>query len=245
MDKKDLEEIENWKRNKMNYVETYGVDIFHEKKKSKPKKIAEKAINIIYKTVKVMLIIICIFIVVVTVGLIYGKWKYIYDHVHINPQDTIESMYDVKLKVLSKNLDENDNGEYKFTVKDKPEIEFTAIVEWASMTEDYSDNCQRYYFNNWENPEKSLFHTIENYTNEGMLKYEQYIEITSKEEIEDKVKLMYDFVEFAGEDFAPDWGLYLKIGENKRIYPFAYYEVNLNQSLENANKEYDSMNEES
>ena len=26
MDKKDLEEIEKWKKQKMNYVETYGVD---------------------------------------------------------------------------------------------------------------------------------------------------------------------------------------------------------------------------
>ena len=69
------------------------------------------------------------------------------------------------------------------------------------------------------------------------------MEITSKEEIEDKVKLMYDLVELAGEDFAPDWGLYLKIDENKRIYPFAYYGVNLNQSIENANREYDSLNE--
>lgn len=243
MDKKDLEEIEDWKRNKMNYVETYGVDIFHEKKKSKPKRMAEKAISIIYKIVKIMLIITCIVIVLGTVFILYDRWTYIYNRIHVNPQDTIESMYDIKLEVISKNVDENDNGVYKFTVKDKPEIEFTAIVEWSSMTEDYSDNCQRYYFNNWENHEKSLIQTNEFYTEDGILKYEQYMEITSKEEIEDKVKLMYDLVELAGEDFAPDWGLYLKIDENKRIYPFAYYGVNLNQSIENANREYDSLNE--
>ena len=35
MDKKDLEELEDWKRKQMNYVETYGIDIFKPKKHSK------------------------------------------------------------------------------------------------------------------------------------------------------------------------------------------------------------------
>ena len=98
MDKKDLEEIEDWKRNKMNYVETYGVDIFHEKKKSKPKRMAEKAISIIYKIVKIMLIITCIVIVLGTVFILYDRWTYIYNRIHVNPQDTLESMYDTKLE---------------------------------------------------------------------------------------------------------------------------------------------------
>ena len=46
MDKKDEEEIKKWQSQNMNYIETYGVDIFKTKKQSK---IATKLFNLFNK----------------------------------------------------------------------------------------------------------------------------------------------------------------------------------------------------
>lgn len=255
MDKKDLEEIEKWKRNKMNYVETYGIDIFNKKGKSKKKKIVEKIINTIYKIVKGILILLCIAIVAITIFLIYFKWNEAYNKLHIDAIGTLEGMYKIKINVESKNLDENDNGLYICSLKDNSDIKFNIITLWGGMTEDYADRCQKYFFDNWKNSNKNLIKTVETYSENNMLKYEQYIEITGNNEdkaeekindenvdmdaeIENAVRLMYDFVETAGDKFSPDWELYLKLDTGGRIYPFGYSNVNLENSLNMAKNEY-------
>ena len=92
MDKKDLEEIEKWKKQKMNYVETYGVDIFHEKKKKKSVKIFEKLFNFLYRIVKTILIILIFVIIIVTITGIVMYYNYIDSKLHVDPVETISNM---------------------------------------------------------------------------------------------------------------------------------------------------------
>lgn len=235
MDKKDEEELKEWKEKNLNYVETYGIDIFNEKENSKK---VTQTIEIINKIIKVILIIFAIGVVVFTFALLIYRWKIVYDKVHINPKKTIESMYHIKIKEISKDVNEYDNGKYIFALKDNTEIQFNAYVEWTSMVEDYTDNCQKYYFEHWQNENKLQIKTEETYTN-NILKYEQYIEINNKEEIENAVKLMYDFVMYVGDKFLPHWSLYLKIDENRRIYPFDYYNIDLENSINKSKDEYE------
>lgn len=238
MDKKDLEELNEWKEKNLNYIETYGVDIY--KKDNKNRK-AEKVIRAIIKIVKAILIIFCIFIIIGTIAILVYRWNIIYDSVHINPKETLEGMYKIKLVEVSKNIDSHQNGSYIFELKDNPEIKFNVLVEWSEMNEDYADNCQKYYFEQWKNANKNNIQTNIAYYENIILKYEQFIQITDENEIEDAVKLMYDLVEFAGDRFSPDWELYLKANENNRIYPFDYYNIDLEKSINMAKSEYENL----
>ena len=238
MDKKDLEELKEWKEKNLNYIETYGVDIY---KKGNKKKKTEKVINAFNKIVKAILIIFCILIIIFSGALLVYRWNIIYESVHINPKETLEGMYKIKLVEVSKNIDSHQNGSYIFELKDNSEIKFNVLVEWASMNEDYADNCQKYYFERWENTNKNNIQTNIAYYEDIILKYNQYIQIKDETEIEDAVKLMYDLVEFAGDKFSPDWELYLRFGENIRIYPFAYYNVELEKSINIAKSEYEKL----
>lgn len=238
MDKKDEQELKEWKEKNLNYIETYGVDIY---KKGKQKKNTEKIINAINKFVKVILIIFCILIIIGTGALLVYRWNIIYDSIHIDPKETLEGMYKINITEVSKNIDSYQNGSYIFELADNPEIKFNAIVEWASMNEDYADNCQKYYFDHWQNSNKNLIQTNIKYFKDVILKYEQYIQITDEAEIENSVKLMYDLVKSAENKFSPDWELYLKIGENTRIYPFDYYNINLEKSINIAKSEYENL----
>ncbi len=238
MDKKDLEELKEWKEKNLNYIETYGVDIY---KNGNKKKKTEKVINAINKIVKVILIIFCILIIIALGVLLVYRWNIIYDSVHINAKETLEGMYKIKLVEVSKNIDSHQNGSYIFELKDNSEIKFNVLVEWASMNEDYADNCQKYYFEHWENNNKNNIQTNIAYYEDIILKYQQYIQIKDETEIEDAVKLLYDLAEFAGDKFSPDWELYLKVDENTRIYPFAYYNINLEKSINTAKSEYENL----
>ena len=94
MDKKDLEELKEWKEKNVNYIETYGVDIY--KKDNKKSKI-ENIIKIINKIVKILLIVFCILIIIGTGALLVYRWKIVYDLVQSYPQGTFDEMFNVNL----------------------------------------------------------------------------------------------------------------------------------------------------
>ena len=94
MDKKDLEELKEWKEKNLNYIETYGVDIY---KKDNKKKKTEKVINAFNKIVKVILIIFCILTIIALGALLVYRWKIVYDLVQSYPQGTFDEMFNVNL----------------------------------------------------------------------------------------------------------------------------------------------------
>lgn len=235
MDKKDEQELKEWKEKNLNYIENYGVDIYE---KGKKKKNSEKIINFINKIIKIILIIFAIAVAVFIVWLLLYRWQIVYDKVHIDPKETIEVMYDTKINEVSKNLDSNSNGSYVYEIKNNPEIKFNVIVKWASMNEDYADNCQKYFYEHWQNTNKDIIQTNISYYEDAILKYEQYVQIENEDEIENAVKIMYDFISSAENYFSPDWNLYLKLNDGYRIYPFDYYNIDLNTSINKAKAEY-------
>ena len=228
MDKKDLEELKKWERQKMNYVETYGVDIFNEKKKnaSKLSKTLNKLFNLIYKIAKAILIILMFVVIIGTFALLIWYYGTIYDKMHIDPVSTISGMYNVNVEVVSKNIDDNQNGKYILTTKENPNVHFTAIVNWESMKQDYSDRTQKYYYENWKNVDKNKIKTEERYDENGdILVYRQYIEIENKNQIESSIDLINDFLKFAGKMYFPDWELYYLVS-GQRIYPIDIERLN-------------------
>lgn len=233
MDKKDLEELEDWKRKQMNYVETYGIDIFNPKE---PNKILVKLLKVFEKVTKGVLILTIIFIVVGLFGGLIGYYSYVHSKLHINPTKTISKMYNKHVKVLSKNIDEYENGEYEFTIKENKEINFKAIVEWNQMKDDYSDRCQKYYFERWQGEQKNKVKTDEHYDS-GLLRYAQYIEINSYDEIEEAINILYQFALSAGKMYFPDWDLHLMYN-NVNIYPFFSLELNREEALKEARKQF-------
>lgn len=228
MDKKDLEEIEKWKRQKMNHVETYGVDIFNEKKKnsSKLSKTLNKLFNLMYRIAKALLIILIFVIIIGTFLLLVWYYEDLYNKMHIDPVSTLSGMYRKNVEVVSANIDDNKNGKYILTTKENPDVQFTAIVNWESMREDYSDRTQKYYYEKWTNENKDKLETKEIYDENGdILIYEQYIEIKDKNEIESSINLINDFIKYAGEMYSPDWELYYLVS-GQRIYPIDIERLN-------------------
>lgn len=240
MDKKDLEEIEKWKKQKMNYVETYGVDIFHEKKKKKSVKIFEKLFNLLYRIFKAILIILIFVIIIVTLTGIIMYYSYIDSKLHVDPVETISNMYSINVEIISKNIDEDRNGNYVLTTKENQNIQFNAHVNWNSLTQDYADRCHKYFYEKWENENKEKLNIIENIAENNILSYEQYIKIENNEQLENAVNLIYDLREFAGEDFSPDWNIYI-IAENQRMYLFNSANYSREETLKRMQEMYDRV----
>lgn len=236
MDKKDLEEINKWKKQKMNYIETYGVDIFNEKEKKRGRRILEKLFKLLYGIAKAILIILIFVIIIGTFAVLFMKYQEIENKLHVDPVETISLMYNKNVKVVSRDIDEDKNGTYILTTKENEEIRFYAVVNWNSLTQDYSDRCQKYYYEKWQNDNKNLINVSEYINDNKILEYEQYIKIDKYEQIEEAVSLLCEFKEFAGKDFFPDWNIYL-IVNNQRMYPF----TSLNENKENVIKKMQEM----
>ncbi len=152
-----------------------------------------------------------------------------------DPVGKIEDLYKVQAKVISKNVDKNGAGTYKLELKDNEDIKFTIIKRGTSLNDDFSDNCQKYYFNLWDSSKKELFTENETYNGE-LLNYETYIEIDNGEELKEGIDAINDFVEFCGnQNFYQTWNIYLNV-KGKRIYPYMQSGVSreetFNQALE-------------
>lgn len=90
MDKKDEEELREWKEKNLNYVETYGVDIYDENKKGKE---TTKKIEIANKIIKIILIIFAVLIIVGIAVLLVYRWKIVHDIVNGDIADPLTNVY--------------------------------------------------------------------------------------------------------------------------------------------------------
>lgn len=92
MDKKDEEELREWKEKNLNYVETYGVDIYDENKKGKE---TTKKIEIANKIIKIILIIFAVLIIVGIAVLLVYRWKIVHDIVNGDIADPLTNVYNM------------------------------------------------------------------------------------------------------------------------------------------------------
>lgn len=233
--KEDWEELEKWEESrKQEQKEKFRLD-FSEIQKNKEHKgvnTVVKGMKIAGKTIKIGGIITAIIIIAIVILIFDLIISNINSKTNVNPEKTIESMYNTKIDLVNKDIDEKENGRYTFKMSDNNEIQFTAIRRFGNLSEDYMDNCHKYYFDKWENESKSNFVVNENRTGD-ILEYDTYIKINTYEDLDKAMKNINDFVSYCGKNFSASWRIYLKKGDYI-IYPYQQDGITKEEASKNA-----------
>ena len=141
--KEDWEELEKWEESrKQEQKEKFRLD-FSEIQKNKEHKgvnTVVKGMKIAGKTIKIGGIITAIIVIAIVILIFDLIISNINSKTNVNPEKTIESMYNTKIDLVNKDIDEKENGRYTFKMSDNNEIQFTAIKKFGNLSEDYSDN---------------------------------------------------------------------------------------------------------
>lgn len=216
--KNDWDELEKW--NTQRIIDEKEKSKFYFEEFSKNKKIDTfvKGLKVGGSVFKLITFIIILIIVFISGTLLNMYLSNIRSKYTIDVIPTIQNMYNIKVKVISKDIDEEEDGIYRLQVKKNKDIQFTAIKKGNAFDDDFLDRSHKYYFNKWSSENKQKFRVNEIINNE-LLKYETYIEISNYEEIEEAVNVIFEFEEFCLEKYFGLWDIYL-IKENKRIYPY-------------------------
>lgn len=225
--KNDWEELEKWNAQREEEQKNRFGKYPEEFQKNKKIDKVTKGMNITIKIIRGIFFAIIALALLVYIFYVVGQ--------KADPVGKIEDLYKVQAKVISKNIDKNSAGTYKLELKDNENIKFTVIKQGTALNDDFSDNCQKYYFNVWDSSKKELFTENETYNGE-LLNYETYIEIDNEEELKEGIDAINDFVEFCGnQNFYQTWNIYLNV-KGKRIYPYMQggvsREETFNQALE-------------
>ena len=220
--KEDWEELEKWEESrKQEQKEKFRLD-FSEIQKDKEHKgvnTVVKGMKIAGKTIKIGGIITAIIVIAIVILIFDLIISNINSKTNVNPEKTIESMYNTKIDLVNKDIDEK-------------EIQFTAIRRFGNLSEDYMDNCHKYYFDKWENESKSNFVVNENRTGD-ILEYDTYIKINTYEDLDKAMKNINDFVSYCGKNFSASWRIYLKKGDYI-IYPYQQEGITKEEASKNA-----------
>lgn len=234
--KNDWDELEQWNQTRIeNEKEKYGFDSDKINTENQKKKV-DKVVKGIRLTGKIsmifiiFLILIIVFIVSIILNINYSNIK---SGTNIDVIETIENKYQTKIEVIRKEVDEHENGKYLLKVKNK-DIQFTAIKEYGSLSEDFSARSHKYYFDLWDSENKNDF-TIDERIENDLLYYDTYIEDFSN--LEEATNKIIDFVNFCGEDFRANWNIYLKKNDI-RIYPYQNSGITPEEAMYNARQLY-------
>lgn len=242
MDKDEIKKLEEWQKEKeILEKERYGYstsELINMSKKinNKKNKTIHKVGIITSKILKIILIIIAL--IVIGIIFIYVKMNFdnMKNRVNIDTVDAIQSMYNIKVKVLNKEVDEDGNGKYYLKAKDN-NINFTAVKSFGNLNEDYSAQCLKYYFNLWDSEEKKDFKVTQKVEDE-ILKYEIYIDNFNN--IDSATKAILSFKDFCGNEFKLYWNIYI-LTNNQRIYPFHNSNQSDDEVIQATKEEYDNL----
>ena len=158
------------------------------------------------------------------------------------------------MKIVSQETDENGNGTYLITLKNKKEIQFKAIKKYGDLKNDYEANYNKYVFEHWDSDIKEKFDIMEGLDENGMLNYEIYINVDKVGDIEQATEYLINFLEYAekwnkenkivkisqqknNQFVVPIWRIYIKIQE-KRIYPYNMMFQTADEIREEVKKQY-------
>lgn len=141
--KKDWEELEKWNESRLEtQKEKFGIeynkynDINTKEQRNKVNKVV-KYLNVTGKTLKLFAIIIFTVAILLVLLNVYVNLSNFHERTNVSVVDTIENKYNVKIKIISQDLDEKENGIYKFELEENNEVHFTAIKNFGSLTEDF------------------------------------------------------------------------------------------------------------
>jgi len=233
--KDDWDELEKWNTQRIINEKENAKFYFEEFNKNKKVDTFVKGLKISGSVMKLITFIIILIVVFISATLVNVHLSNLRGKITIDVVSTIQNMYSTKVKIISKDIDKEDDGVYRLQVKKNKEIQFTAIKDGNSLKEDYLDRNHKYYFNKWNSANKDKFKTNEIVNNE-ILEYETYIEISSYEEIEDVVNAIFEFEDFCGDKYFPLWNIYL-MKENKKIYPYPNTTIKSKEDSINHSKE--------
>lgn len=234
---KDWKELENWSNEqKLKEESQYGLNLKDYNYNSANKKL--KVFNISYcilkKILKTFGIIIILLAIIALISYIYQTKI----NSNVNVKKSIESIYHIKVKIINKDVEDIvGNGKYSLVLKDEEDLNFIALKNYGSFETDYEDRAQKYYFDHWNNKDKSYFFYNENINEKGLLTYENYMVINSIDELEKGIDLLIDFKNSCQKHFLHYWNIYL-IRDNHRIYPFEDDNDTKEKMMDKAKSEY-------
>ncbi len=217
----DWKELENWAENeKQKNIEKYGLD-FEEVNTEKKRKKMIKFANIMDTTtiVGIILLVIVGLLVAFIIGFILYMQFYNLKQKYDADINSIFAMYDIKTKLVSKDVDDDGNGKYIYELNKNKNIKFTVIKHNGDLYNDYIAHCLKYYFEKWQSNSKESFIVEESLTEQGLLQYSAHIEIGSFKDIEDAANKINELVQFSGDIFHSSWDLYLSKGESRTYAP--------------------------
>ena len=239
--KEEWEELEQWKEQKNKKEKAELGASFEEFGDTRVKWIDRltkflKRLGVSYK----IFAIIVFLIAAVAIGLfLIFKYIEIKNEVDIDFEGTIKSMYQIDIKILSKDTDKKGNGFY--TIKDKDnDVTFHVIKNYGKMTEDYFACVLKNKFEKWESKSKDNFIVDEKVENK-MQKYNIYIEIKNEDELVDSTNKIIEFYEFCQFKYFAASNVYIKY-KDSRIYPYTSYFTTREDAINNAKESFDKIN---
>ena len=240
--KEDWEELERWNESRIeSQKEKFGIEYdkynnLNTKEQRKKIDKVVKGLNITGKALKIFAILIFTIAIFLVLLIVYINVSNLKERTDVSVVKVIENMYNIKIKLISQDIDGKGNEVYKFELEENNEIKFTAIKNFGNLTEDFLDQSQKYYFDKWNSPNKEYFIVEENIT-DGILDYDTYLIINNYEDIEKNVNMINEFVDFCRTKFYPSWQIYLK-KEKSRIYPYNHSGMSKEDAMNNAKDLY-------
>lgn len=244
----DWKEIEKYIKEKDNQkIAEYGFDINKElenqiKRNNAPKtKRIKKAIKINFYVAIALIVIPLVVLLGMTLYFYYDSMQ---GRFFADAQETIEGHIGEKIKIKTKDVDDNENGVYTFIVKDKKEIEIHAIKKWGTVQHDAESQYFKYYFERWEDSEKEKFIVDEGYvdtssyedkTTNWLLDYNTYIEVNNYQEMIDATEAIIRFLQYMNKNINVD--TYIRFN-GIGILPNSFSPATYNQMRENAKLQY-------
>lgn len=236
---RDLEEIERQENiRKSEVIAKYGFDINEYFKKSNNK-------ESIHKRKKAKRNIKLISIVLILIIVLFSVYSIKLNKTTKKIKGLIELDCNEEVELNSSKTLFGKNGFYEFKVKDNSEIKIHAFMENENFIDDTEDRFHKYYFENWNDEEKSRFIVEENYDecSYGLIKekywilnYKTFIEVNNYEEMLSATDLIIKFLEYMNEPSALV-KCYIKI-DNNFILPHNVSEQTNEQIREMAIMQY-------
>lgn len=213
--KEEWEEIEKaYQAREEKIKEEYGVDLAKLQKENKKVTKKIKTSNKVFEKILKIFLIIVILIFVLSLIYVRNLFAFLYKNVNIDVVENFENTYNIKSEILStERIDEDGNGIYLMSTKGTEIIEFQAYKKWSNYYYDYSSRSLKYFYEKWENKDKSKFKSKEKIDENGMLIYQLNMNIEELNDMDIAVDLYQDFKNNVGNYLLPYWNIFVVDGD--------------------------------
>lgn len=184
----------------------YGVDITKlkmvdkktQKKIEKINKNLEKALKGFFIAIGIVYFLILLYV--------RSMYLNLQDRMDVNFIERLKEIYDAKFKIEKElDVDEKGNGLYLVKVDDNRNFEFLVYKDGGQYTDDYASRSLKYYFEAWNNENKSMFEVQESVDENGIMDYRIIAKVNEISEIDKAVNSYIDLINSAGEYYLNNW----------------------------------------